>query len=97
MPLEDVMPALHVTLIVVVVAVVVMLLMVGVVITDSAEVPDMVEVCTLVAFMLTAVRFIGAVKTPLLVMVPADVLHVTAELKVPNPVTVVVQVEVAPA
>lgn len=51
--------------------------------TDAA--PDLVVSCVLVAVTVTDPAAAGAVKSPAVLIVPAETDHVTAELKLPVP------------
>jgi len=57
--------------------------------TVTVAVPDLVVSCDEVAVMVTVVaeETVGAVNMPEVVIVPALAVHVTAELKLPVPVT----------
>ena len=61
------------------------------------EVPATPAVCWLVAVTVTEATFIGAVRTPAEVIVPALVDQVTAVLNFPTPVTVAAHAEERPA
>jgi hypothetical protein len=53
----------------------------------TVKVPNLVESCALVALTVTEVPVPGAVRLPFASIKPAEVVHTTAELKPPVPVT----------